>query len=364
MLYGLGGGYLGYRIFKITSRIELGILFLTVSISAGIAAIDRRTYETYHLISQIDIMGHAARAMVIFCLAMMFGLFSQADKIRLATLGLVGVSAINQTISLYQHFILGNPNWQSSGFLPNYSMASCMVAIVFPLALHQIVAYDIPKWWRPVASTAALTAIPTVIISKSSIGYASFAVMFCAIILGWGFVFARKQIMNGVMVCIMFLTGVFFTGNLIDPQWSRFLEISRFKMWPAIFDFWLNNGSFWFGMGLGAFRHFGSVIQTQINVEVGHWWLWAHNDWLQVLFETGVIGLSATILVVVAALWSAIKACRIDLFASIVAICVVSAGNYPLRLAEFVVTVTIVMTAALRLPRVRGFQWKKFYLHF
>lgn len=364
MMYWLGGAYFGYRIFKLTSRPELGLLFLSVSISAGLAAVDRRSYETYHLVSQIDIMGHSARAMVVFCFAVMFGLLSSSLKLGLGTLGLVGVSAVNQVLSLYQYWVLGNENWQSSGFLPNYSMASCMVSIVFPLALYQIFAVDMPKWWRPVAVTCVVTALPTIWMSQSSIGFASFAVMICAIVLGWGYIFARKHLLNGVIVCILFLASVWSVGRVIDPQWATFTQISRFKMWPAVFDFWLDKGSFWFGMGLGSFRHFGSVIQTQINVEVGHWWLWAHNDWLQVLFETGVIGLSATILVVVAAMWSALKACRIDLFASIVGICAVSAGNYPLRLAEFVIAVTIVMTAALKLPRARGFHWKNFYLHF
>lgn len=363
-MYWLGGAFFGYRIFKLTSRIELGLLFFAVCISAAMAGIDRRTFETYHLVSQIDIMGHAARAMVVFLFAILFGLLTKRERVGMALMGLVGVSGINQVISLYQFLILGNPNWQSSGFLPNYSMAACMVAIVFPLALHQIVAYDMPKWWRPIAITTSLTAIPVIAISRSSIGYASFALTICAIVIGYGLLFARRQILNGVMVCILFLATVWFTGHLVDPDWSRFTEISRFKLWPAVFDFWLDKGSVWFGVGLGSFRHFGSVIQMQQNVEVGHWWLWAHNDWLQVLFETGVIGFTAALLVIVAALWSAFKAYRIDLFASIIAICAVSAGNYPLRLAEFALAVTIVMTAALKLPNARGFRWKNFYLRF
>ena len=106
------------------------------------------------------------------------------------------------------------------------------------------------------------------------------------------------------------------------------------------------------------------MIQTQIQVEVGWWWLWAHNDWLQILFETGVLGLTASVLVLLSAFWRAIALGHDGLVGSLVAVSVVSFGNYPLRLAEFAVVVTIIMSAALRLPKSRGNTWKNFYLRF
>jgi len=37
---------------------------------------------------------------------------------------------------------------------------------------------------------------------------------------------------------------------------------------------------------------FSIHMQAAKNVKDGFWWIWMHNDWLQALFETGIVGLS------------------------------------------------------------------------
>lgn len=357
VFYWLAGLHIGICIYRGTKRIELLLLMLSVMASGAMAFIDRRTFDHMHIVSQIDLMGHGARATLAFMTCVMLWLCTSPRYFNFLIDGLVGAAAINQVVSLFQYWILGNENWQSSGFLPNYSMASCMVAMILPLALSRRA--------NPIAWTCALTAIPTVWMSQSSIGFVALFVGIGAFIVSIGFTFFRQVAMKILgFTAVLVPATVIALGFTVDPQWSRFMEISRFKMWIPSLQYWLDHGSIWFGVGLGSYRHFGSVIQTQQNVEVGHWWLWMHNDWFQVLFETGIFGFTSALLVLLAALWSAFRAGSAGLFGSICALSVVAFGNYPLRLAEFALAATVIMGAALNLPRARRFKWKKWSFNF
>lgn len=357
MFYYLAGAGFAWFVLNLTHRLEFAILIAAMFASGIHAMADRSSYETLHLISQVDLMGHSARALLVFVLCTLFALFAPTyDLIK----PLITVSALNILISTIQS-LSGKPNYLASGFLPNYSMHACMIAIVYPLALFNYVSSK--SGWFKVICIFTLAFGPVAIYrSQSSIGFMAFAmVVLTMVTLAMIRIFRIRYVIGSIIV---FGLCLFSLGQYVDPEWTKVSQISRMKLWPAILDFWLDNGNFWVGMGLGTFRHFGSVIQTQINVEVGHWWLWAHNDWLQILFETGVLGLAASILVLLSAFWRAIALGHDGLIGALVAISVVSFGNYPLRLAEFALVVTIIMSAALRLPISRGSIWKNFYSRF
>lgn len=357
MFFYLSSITLGWVGFKYTRRIEVGFLAAAIALSGSYAMADRRAFDQMHLISQIDIMGHAARAMLVFFICSVFSIFFQTHRLIRP---LIAVTAINTLLSVFQGYVLGLPNYLSSGFLPNSSMHASMIAIVLPLAIFDFFGSS-EAWFRRICAAFILASPLAIIHSESSIGFMAYIVAIAA----YGFLLLKH--FTGARFAFVFSTVILLVfasfGTYIDPQWSSFTQISRFKLWPAIPDYWLDHGSLWVGVGLGSFRHFGSVIQTATQVEVGHWWLWAHNDWLQILFETGLLGFTSALLVFVAAMWSAYRA-NLGLFVSLISIGVVSFGNYPLRLAEFAVVVTIILSAALKLPRSRGIRWKNSFFPF
>ena len=358
MFYYLAGFGFAWFVFDMTKRLEFAILILAMFASGIHAMADRRSYETMHLISQVDLMGHSARALLVFVLCTLFALFVPTYELIKP---LITVAAINIAISVGQS-LSGRPNYLASGFLPNYSMHACMIAMVYPLAIFNWLPKKNSDPFGWVCLSVIILGPIAVIKSQSSIGFISFVAMLLAMVsMAMARSFKIRYVIGAVIVIGLCLLSL---GQYVDPDWTKVSQIARMKLWPAILDFWLDHGNFWVGMGLGTFRHFGSVIQTQIQVEVGWWWLWAHNDWLQILFETGVLGLAASVLVLLSAFWRAIALGHDGLVGSLVAVSVVSFGNYPLRLAEFAVVVTIIMSAALRLPKSRGNTWKNFYLRF
>lgn len=74
----------------------------------------------------------------------------------------------------------------------------------------------------------------------------------------------------------------------------------RYNVWGQAMEFWWRAINKWFGAGAGTYYMMGPAIQvTNADLSSGHaqiaGFFWLHNDWLQILFETGIIGLLLTI---------------------------------------------------------------------
>lgn len=93
------------------------------------------------------------------------------------------------------------------------------------------------------------------------------------------------------------IVGTMVSGSLLALfLWkipAFFQSSGRYPIWKVVFEWWREHSSNLFGMGLGTTFMFGPHIQheTGIGAEDG-WWAFFHNDWLQCLFETGIIGLT------------------------------------------------------------------------
>lgn len=65
----------------------------------------------------------------------------------------------------------------------------------------------------------------------------------------------------------------------------------RFEMWESFFTWWKQFGGVWFGKGLGSFEWIGPYLDTGKYFRDQHIGFYvAHNDWLQLLFESGIVG--------------------------------------------------------------------------
>ncbi len=111
---------------------------------------------------------------------------------------------------------------------------------------------------------------------------------------------------------------------------------SRFEAWPLFFREWLDSANYFLGWGGGSFPYYGPKTQIAYNfmindktsgLLVGRWFLWAHNDWLQILLEFGIIGAVLSALCYFKLLKMAWP--RPALFGALVAYGAIMLGNYP-----------------------------------
>lgn len=66
---------------------------------------------------------------------------------------------------------------------------------------------------------------------------------------------------------------------------------NRFEMWRFFLGKWNIPINWVFGTGYGTFGVFSTNLQRAFHMHEDGWWIWIHNDWLQVMFETGFVGL-------------------------------------------------------------------------
>ncbi len=91
----------------------------------------------------------------------------------------------------------------------------------------------------------------------------------------------------------------------------------RFGFWKYVFDMWVNSDKQMFGFGTGA----GAVVFQHTKM------IWAHNDYLQLLFDNGMAGLSAALVVLFYALKESLD--RPWLFSSIMGYASCAVFNFP-----------------------------------
>lgn len=61
----------------------------------------------------------------------------------------------------------------------------------------------------------------------------------------------------------------------------------RVQMWLHFFHWWVLNANWLFGTGAGSFEYLGLFLPSG---QKETWFFIMHNDWLQILFEFGIIG--------------------------------------------------------------------------
>lgn len=115
---------------------------------------------------------------------------------------------------------------------------------------------------------------------------------------------------------------------------------SRFKIWFATISLGLRQDPY-FGQGIGAFSKMNFVTVQTNGLAQG--WVWAHNEFLQLFYETGLCGVAIVVLFIIqnvrAMFTHSIKMLReeyIYFLASFLAILCVSFLHFPFHLGRFV----------------------------
>ena len=83
--------------------------------------------------------------------------------------------------------------------------------------------------------------------------------------------------------------------NSLVTLMSKIIADPRFEMWTEFINWWKNNANFYFGTSLGSFEWIGLTLYPGEKMHIFRFYL-MHNDWLQILFESGIIGLTLSII--------------------------------------------------------------------
>ncbi len=132
---------------------------------------------------------------------------------------------------------------------------------------------------------------------------------------------------------------VAFVGSLavIGIPSLYFSSSGRSHVWLNVWQWWRDQGPacWWIGTGAGATPLLVPMIQHQFGLsgESDQYFLWLHSDWLQILFEFGILGLLAALLIFFDGLH---RARRTPIYGAMLAsfgACMVT--NFPLRYPLF-----------------------------
>lgn len=198
------------------------------------------------------------------------------------------------------------------GFVGNPSMNGTLIAITLPMAVEAVgCVFVLPE----IIATLGIVAI-------FHIGQSIPIGVLCVVWLSF-YVAERRHahvkvnLFYPILLCLIFISVAFIAQYPI-----LFDSNGRFNSWKHVLSWWWSAKQIWFGLGTGS----SLIIFRGVNALSP----FAHNDYLQVLFENGIVGM----LSVYPLLWYAlVKAFnRPLLFASVCAYAAAAFFNYPSHL--------------------------------
>jgi len=121
--------------------------------------------------------------------------------------------------------------------------------------------------------------IPMFYFSQSSTAVAAGVVSFLLM------VWFKNRRLAYFMGAFLLIAGTWYVlyRDMPTGQFSK-----RFQVWWAAIN--LLRGDFYFGAGIGTWKVMNVMTTQETSLELKHW-SWMHNDYLQVLFECGAVGL-------------------------------------------------------------------------
>lgn len=214
---------------------------------------------------------------------------------------IAGIVVASDAILVIWQFLHTYDGYVSGGFLLNSSMNGAFIALGLPL---------IPFVFWPIGILAifmSAASVPIAVLVAILVGYAITKTH-------------RKTTLALGLACV----GLAF---LLTPQLTN--DSGRFPQWVATINYFLQSIDHVSGSGAGTYYLHGSVISLQRHLPIDTLWAFAHNDWLQIGFETGTAGfLSVALLACVMLFYSRKKP---TVFASLCGLYVFGMFDMPLR---------------------------------
>ena len=193
---------------------------------------------------------------------------------------------------------------QRVAFMGNASMNGCLIAVTLPFLWKNW------NWW--------VCAVPVyaVFLTGASVPVGVLAIVMLTL--------TSHRIVGIAVAALAFVSGFAL------QSYDLFSSNGRFLAWKHLWKFFVDeNFSRLIGMGTGSGMALFPVAQQKAGVTTSFFW-WAHNDFLQVGLEQGLIGLIALLILVVGVIWK-VRNDRVML-AVVLGYCGMAMFNYPARM--------------------------------
>lgn len=161
----------------------------------------------------------------------------------------------------------------------------------------------------------------------------------------------RKHLLFACALAI--IAGYFFV-----PQLHGFSSSGRIPAWLRFFTWWFDNADFFTGTGTGTFQWLGPYIDKF----QGEMFLQMHNDWLQVFFEGGVIGLFLVVMAYWDLLLRSLK--NPDLFRTLIGVGVFALTYHPLRFFPSALFICLLVREIMDEDKYRSLQTTRHELRY
>lgn len=197
------------------------------------------------------------------------------------------------------------------GYLGNWGMNVCLLVCLTPF---------VPRYMWFISGSLVL-------LSDASTGYAVFAVVLLSEFR------ARWKTVTLALLSAALVAALLKPHLLSDSE--------RFLNWKLYIAYWWENSKL-LGFGPGSFGPIGPYLQV-INGEKNQALLWAHNEYIQVLFEFGIIGF-----VLVGLSFTRILRAAGPYYQSLLfGVLACALTNYPFRLALFMTVIVLAISEVL-----------------
>lgn len=271
-----------------------------------------------------SVTGGAVLTLVLFSCALIVAEEYLGALIPLLTLLAIG-DAFMMTLKALLHY--GEP-WgfmQAWWVMTNGSVDACFLAVMLPVVWNTENRFSIAHKWSQICCLILMTV--AIVLSKSNTG------IFAALLIQLAYLVSKFKwkalpftlLTCGIVLLVRMWMGIKFMG-----------DTGRFNVWKISFDFWWTQTTHWLGTGPGTFWVYGPPLQLMHNGEItqgAQIFPWMHNDWLQVLFEQGILGFASILFLFVTMSLKSFK--RPVLFSMIMGFGFVATTQYPLRLFFF-----------------------------
>jgi O-antigen ligase len=184
---------------------------------------------------------------------------------------------------------------ECGGMIGNPSISMGFTVCLLPVFVHS---------WRKQWPILALTLI-AVLLSKSSVALGLSAAYAGIWLFPWRQISDWKRATAASFATVgIFAMGLYFHGAHV------FHDSDRFKVWAFMLHAWASNlANIPVGMGLGTYHVISINLQAapQSNIATNYHWNSFHNDWFEMLFCGGAVGLLLLLSTYCSALLKAVR---------------------------------------------------------
>lgn len=193
-------------------------------------------------------------------------------------------------------FALG---FEPYSFMNNSAADACMIAVLFPFIAMDTHEIDLSDYWF-----LAFVPVLACIVSGSSTGIVAMSLS-----IAFSVYFSIDGLKSMKWLRAAFIGGTFsafpFIGVMLFKE-SFLNDNGRFSIWENAMKYWWQHHNIWLGAGPGKFYVEGPMNQILSQVAPGQniadaikanpaignsLFTFMHNEYLQVLYEQGIIGL-------------------------------------------------------------------------